>query len=166
MATKRKYKNTFLSFNLGNEIFAVSVNNVLEVLQKKTITEVPESLDYVLGVLNFRGEMIPVAETRKKFKLPEREENTEYVIIVFDLLINDKKTVIAAIADGVSDVISIDDDEKMEIPDTGIKYNARYLSGMIKSGEKFIMILDIDKVFTEDDVKILNEVTEKSKVPV
>jgi purine-binding chemotaxis protein CheW len=158
-----KRKNTFLSFGIGKETFAVSVQKVLEVLQRQYITEVPNVPDYVEGVINFRGRIIPVINTRLKFNLPRRSEDEKYVVIVFDIQVEQKKMLIGAIADNVKDVISFDESNIMEVPEMGYNYDADFLISMLKNENSFTMILDIDKVFTREEVNILTQAKEEAK---
>ncbi len=155
-----KRKNTFLSFRIGKETFAVSVQKVLEVLEKQYITEVPNVPEYVEGVINFRGKIIPVIDTRTKFNLPKRTEDEKYVVIVFDVHVEEKKMLIGAMADSVHDVLGLDDSNVLDVPDMGYNYNTDFLLGMLKNETSFTMILDIDKVFSKEDVNILNQTSE------
>jgi len=157
MEKSKKRKNTFLSFGIGRETFAVSVSKVLEVLEKQHITEIPNVPDYIKGVINFRGNIIPVIETRKKFNLQEREEGKKYVIIVLDLRVKGNKTIIGAIADKVNDVLAFEDNAIQQVPELGIRYNTEFLAGMIKEGDSFTMILDIDKIFSQEEVDIFSK---------
>lgn len=152
-----KKKNTFLSFRIGKETFAVSVAKVLEVLEKQYITEVPNVPDYIEGVINFRGKIIPVIDTRLKFRLPKRAEGEKYVVIVFDLNVEGKKMLIGAMADSVHDVISFDETSIMDVPEMGYSYNTDFLLGMLKNETSFTMILDIDKVFSKEEVSLLQQ---------
>lgn len=154
--TKNKHKNVFLSFRLGKETFAVSVIKVLEVLQQQHITEIPDVPAYIKGVINFRGDILPIFDARLKFNLKVDEDEEKNVIIVLDLTGENQKMRIGAIADGVKDVLAFDETEIKPVPEMGLKYNAEYISGMIKSGDSFIMVLNIDKVFTAEEVKFLN----------
>ncbi|MCP4179260.1 MAG: chemotaxis protein CheW [bacterium] len=151
----KKRKNTFLSFNIGKEIFAVSVTKVLEVLQTQHITEIPNVPEFIKGVINFRGNIIPVVEARTKFNMPQREDSEKYVIIVFVLNINNKNVIIGAKADNVRDVIAIEDHEVQDIPELGLNYNTEFLHGMLKGEKGFVMILNIDKIFSVEEVSIL-----------
>ncbi len=152
-----KRKNTFLSFRIGKETFAVSVQKVLEVLERQHITEVPNVPDYVEGVINFRGKIIPVIDTRLKFNLPKRTGDKKYVIIVFDIHVEEKKMLVGATADSVNDVIALEESNILEVPEMGFNYNVDFLLGMLKNETSFTMILDIDKVFSKEDVNILTE---------
>jgi purine-binding chemotaxis protein CheW len=159
----KKKKNAFLSFRIGKETFAVSVKKALEVLEKQYITQVPNVPSYVEGVINFRGHIIPVIDTRLKFNLPKREENEKYVVIVFDLLIENKKMLIGAMADSVQDVIAFDESNILDVPEMGFNYNTEFILGMIKNETSFTMILDIDRVFSAEEVNLLNEPNVQNK---
>jgi purine-binding chemotaxis protein CheW len=157
----KKKKNAFLSFKIGKETFAVSVHKALEVLEKQYITQVPNVPSYVEGVINFRGHIIPVIDTRMKFNLPKREVDDKYVVIVFDLLIDNKKMLIGAMADSVQDVIAFDEANILDVPELGFNYNAEFILGMLKNKENsFTMILDIDRVFSAEEVNLINKVKE------
>ena len=162
MLTK-KQKNTFLSFSIHKETFAVSVKKVPEVLQKQYITKIPNTPEFIKGVINFRGNIIPAVEMRSKFGMPERPTDQKYVIIVFDLEIDTKKIMVGAIADRVNDVIAFDETEVKAVPDLGLEYNVEFIKGMVKSGDKFIMILDIDKIFSKEEVNIINKSKSKKQ---
>jgi purine-binding chemotaxis protein CheW len=162
MITKKK-KNVFLSFKIGKETFAVSVHKALEVLEKQNITRVPNVPAYVEGVINFRGKIVPVIDTRLKFKLTKKAEDEKYVIIVFDLMLENKNMIIGAIADSVNDVIALDDSSILEVPELGFNYNADFISGMLKSNDSFTMILDIDKVFTMAEIEIIKATGENAQ---
>lgn len=157
MENNKKRKNAFLSFKIGKETFAVSVKKALEVLEKQNITTVPNVPEYIEGVINFRGNIIPVVDTRLKFNLSKRNEGAKYVVIVFDLIIEEKKMLIGAIADSVEDVIALDETNIMPVPEMGFKYNSDYILGMLKNERSFTMILDIDKVFASEDVSLYNK---------
>lgn len=153
-----KKKNTFLSFRIAKETFAVSVEKVLEVLEQQYITEVPNVHDYIKGVINFRGKIIPVIDSRLKFNLSERQSEEKYVVIVFDLLIENKKMLIGAMVDNVHDVISLEESAILDLPEMGYNYNAEFIQGMLKNGESFTMILDVDKMFSREEINLINKV--------
>ena len=151
-------KNSYLSFRLGNEIFAITVQKVLEVLEIQKITKVPKTPNHIRGVINFRGEILPVIDTRIKFNLPIAEETIKTVIIVLDLQINDKTMTLGAIADSVCDVLEINETDIKAVPELGSRYNVEFLIGMFKNDDGFIMILDIDKVFSVEELSIVLDV--------
>jgi purine-binding chemotaxis protein CheW len=148
-------KQAYLSFRLSKELFAVNAFKVLEVLEQQTITEIPQTPDYVLGVINFRGEILPVFDTRKKFNMPDKLENQKFVIIVLDLNINGQQVFIGTTADGVKDVIEIDEKEIKAVPEVGSSFNIEFMDGIIYRDNGFIMLLNVDKIFSEENVDIM-----------
>lgn len=147
--------NTFLTLVLGNETFAVDVAKVLEVLQSRQITAIPKTPKHVLGIINFRGEILPVIDARKKFGIQPSDEQ-KHIVIVFELDNNNKKSLIAATADTVKDVIQIDDSEIKSVPELGLSYESNYILGAIHRNDDFILLLNIEKVFSEEEIASLN----------
>jgi purine-binding chemotaxis protein CheW len=157
--------NTYLSFVVCDELFAVNVVNVLEVLQKQRITKVPNAPTFIKGIINFRGEIVPVFESRVKFSLPDREENHSYVVIVLDFTSGSDVFRIGAIVDKVKDVINIDDTEIKSVPKMTEKFKTDFLKGIFKLKEDFILLLDVEKVFTGEEqiaIKEANKLEESS----
>lgn len=156
--------DTYLTFELTQEYFAVPVTNVLEVMQKQHITHIPKAPEHVLGIINFRGNILPVIDTYQKFNLPKTGDSDKHVVIVFEITENDKKTEIAALADSVKDVIEINPSEIQPLPELGLSYNVAYISGAIRYKDNFILLLNIEKVFSglefENKINILTEQTE------
>jgi purine-binding chemotaxis protein CheW len=148
---------TYLSFIVCDELFAVNVGKVLEVLQKERITHVPNAPDYIKGIINFRGEVVPVFESRTKFNLPDRTDDSAFVIVVLDLSKGEEAFRIGAIVDRVKDVINIDDSEIKPVPLMSTEFNTDFLLGIFKLRDDFIMMLDVEKVFTGDEILGLKE---------
>jgi purine-binding chemotaxis protein CheW len=153
--------NTYLSFIVCSELFAVNVTKVLEVLQQQNVTKVPNAPNYIKGIINFRGEVVPVFESRAKFNLTEREISEPFVIIVLDLSAENDVFRIGAIVDKVQDVISIPDEEIKPVPAMSKDFNTEFLQGIFKLEDTFIMLLDVEKVFTGTE---LNKIKEKVEV--
>jgi len=144
--------DTYLTFMLGQELFAVSVSRVLEVLQKQNITRVPKTPEHILGIINFRGDILPVVDTRIKFALTQTDINEKQIIIVFETGEDATKLIIAATADAVKDVIEIQDTEIKPVPELGLSYDVRYIKGAVRRNENFILMLDVEKVFSAKDM--------------
>lgn len=157
-------KSTYLTFVLGKEYFAVCVDEVLEVLQHQQITSVPKTPDHILGIINFRGDILPVVDTRIKFNLSTQDENQRSIIIVFDIAGEDQRIQIAATADAVKDVIEVDPDEIKPVPEMGISYNAKFISGAIRRNDTFIMMLNIEKVFSISDLAMVQQLTDSTNI--
>lgn len=150
--------NTYLSFIVCDELFAVNVSKVLEVLQKQHITHVPNAPNYIRGIINFRGEVVPVFESRIKFNLPDRNDEATFVVIVLDLSKEGEVFRIGAIVDRVKDVISIEESDIKPVPVMSKEFNTDFLYGIFKLNNDFIMLLDVEKVFTGDELLGLKEV--------
>jgi purine-binding chemotaxis protein CheW len=148
----------YLSFLICNELFAVSVFKVLEVLQKQTITNVPNAPEYISGIINFRGEVVPVFDTRVKFNRKSRNENDPFVIIVLDLANENESLLrIGAIVDSVRDVITFSNTDIKPMPPMDNKFDTSFINGVVKLNDHFILLLNIDKMFTNSEVNDLAE---------
>jgi len=149
--------STYLSFIVCEELFAVNVTKVLEVLQKQRITHVPNAPDFIKGIINFRGDVVPVFESRTKFNLPPRADDTAFVVIVLDLSRQDEVFRIGAVVDKVKDVINIDDADIKPVPVMSKEFNASFLQGIFKLHDDFIMLLDVEKVFSGSEINVLKD---------
>jgi purine-binding chemotaxis protein CheW len=156
--------NTYLSFIVCGELFAVNVSKVLEVLQEQNITKVPNAPNYIKGIINFRGEVVPVFESRNKFNLTERRNDESFVIIVLDLSSENDVFRIGAIVDKVKDVISISDEEIKPVPAMSKDFNTDFLNGIFKQDDKFIMMLNVEKVFNNDEFNAIKVTSEQKEV--
>ena len=148
---------TYLSFKLSEEVFAINVSKVLNILEMSRITKIPKSPDYMKGVINLRGTVLPVIDLRIKFGLPEKEATVDTSIIVININLNDEAILIGVLVDAVKEVLELKNEDIAPSPTIGTKYNSGFIEGMWRMGEKFIMILDIDKVFATDDIIELKE---------
>jgi purine-binding chemotaxis protein CheW len=148
---------SYLTFRLGDELFAANVEKVLEILEIPKITKVPRSPDFMKGVINLRGSVLPVIDTRTKFGLPQEEPTVNSCIIVMNLTIEGQSISIGAIVDAVQEVMEIGEASIQSAPSVGSKYKTEFILGMVKLEDQFIMILDLDKGFSNEEVSILQE---------
>lgn len=155
---------TYLSFLVYGQYFAVDVVKVLEVLQKQNIVQVPNAPAYVKGIINFRGEVVPVFDLRSKFSFPENDAKSSFVIIVLDLSSQNGTFRIGAIADKVKDVITIDDNAIKPVPQMSEKFNTEFLQGIFKVDDSFILLLNVDKVFSNAETLDMHNVQEKEVI--
>ena len=158
--TKEKEAKSYLTFKLGEEQFGVHVSQVLNILEMTSITRVPKSPDYMKGVINLRGKVLPVIDARIKFGMPETEYTDNTCIIVMDLEMDGKTINIGTIVDGVLSVVEIDDSQVEPPPNIGSKFKSEFIYGMAKVDEDFIMLIDMQKVISADE---MTEITNKSK---
>jgi purine-binding chemotaxis protein CheW len=138
----------YLTFALSQEEYGVEILKVQEIKGYTPPTPVPNTPAYIKGVMNLRGTIIPVVDLRAKLALTETEYNQFTVIIVVTV----GTKVVGLIVDSVSDVLNIKKSDVQEPPDFGSTVNTDSISGMAKTGEKIVMLLDIDKVLNEEDL--------------
>ena len=158
MSTKTaEEKSTYLTFKLDSETFAIQVANVREVLDLTEVTRVPRTPDFMRGVINLRGGVVPVVDMRKKFNLPDVEDAVDTCIIVVEVNLDGDTTVIGALADSVQEVFELADDQIEPPPSIGARLDTEFISGMGKQGDQFTIILDIDKVFSVDELNLFTD---------
>ena len=145
----------FLSFALGDEVFAVNVLQVREILDVVNITRVPQMPDYMLGVFNLRGSVVPVIDLRCKFGMERRALNQENCIVVLEVDFDGERVVIGALTDAVREVLDLTADQIEPPPRLGMKLKSEFIRGMGKQAETFIIILDIDKIFSSDELCVI-----------
>ncbi|MFO7844475.1 MAG: chemotaxis protein CheW [Bacteroidales bacterium] len=155
--------NSYLSFKLGDEEFAAHVGKVLNILELTKITEVPKAPDYMKGVINLRGTVLPVVDTRIKFGMTPTEYTTNTCIVVMEVELDNDIVQVGALVDAVQAVLEIDDSQIQPPPSIGSKYKSEFIYGMVKVDEKFIMLLDMEKVFSSDEIVSLQEKTTEGK---
>jgi purine-binding chemotaxis protein CheW len=149
---------SYLSFSLGEEVFAASVAKVIEILEVPKITKVPKAPAYMRGVVNLRGSVLPVIDTRLKFGMTASTDTVNTCIMVLNVQIDSESFVLGALVDAVQEVFEISDDEIKPAPSIGSKYKSEFIEGMVKTNEQFIMLLNLDKVFSSDELITLQEV--------
>ncbi len=144
-----KKLDSYLTFKLGNETFAANVAHVLHILGIPEITKMPNSPDYVLGVMNLRGQVLPVIDPHPRFKIEPQQITKDSCIIVMDISHNDDHFQLGSLVDSVQEVIEIKEEEILPPPELGAQFNSKYIEGVIHHGEKFILILNVTQVFSE-----------------
>ncbi|MBI9054394.1 MAG: chemotaxis protein CheW [Bacteroidales bacterium] len=154
--TKTKV-NSYLTFKIGDEEFAANVHDVVNILELPKITKIPKAPDYLKGIIDLRGRALPVIDTRVKFNMPPTEYTDNTCIIVMDLKVKNEIIHIGALADLVVAVREIDESLIDNTPDIGNSYKAEFITGVAKFNERFIMILDLVKLFTSDELLNLKE---------
>ncbi len=154
-------KKTYLTFQIGKEHFAVSVNFVLEVLEQQYITPVPKSPKHILGIINFRGQILPVMDMHQKFEIG-LNEGDKYYIIIFEIPYKDKTMTIAGTADAVRDVVELTDEDIQQVPEMGINYESKFIEGAAKINEKYVMILNSEKIFSIEEINSTANIVENS----
>ena len=150
----------YLTFKLGEEIFAVDVAKVREILDVSTITKVPQTPDFMRGVINLRGSVVPVVDMRLKFGMTATERTVNSCIIVMEIALDEEVTVLGSLADSVQEVLELEPDQLEPAPRIGTKLRTDFIKGMGKYNDQFIMILDIDKIFNSGELGQLVDLKE------
>ena len=158
MATQQQEENNqYLTFNLDGEVFAVGVNKVREVLDFSEVTRIPQTPTYMRGVINLRGSVIPVIDMRSKFGMAAVAETVNTCIIIVEVVMDNETTVLGALVDSVQEVLDIEADQIEPPPRIGSRMNSDFLHGMGKQDENFVMILNIDKVFSSAELTLVQQ---------
>lgn len=144
--------STFLTFGLGEELFALKVNHVREVLDVGDVTRVPRMPDFMRGVINLRGSVVPVVDLRKKLGMGAVEDTVNTCIIVVEVDIDGEPVVIGAMADSVQEVFELGEGDIEPPPSIGTNLDAGHILGMGKCDNGFLIILDIDRVFSGEEI--------------
>lgn len=163
MSQTQEELHQYLSFTLGNELFALDIGSVREIIDDKNITKIPRIPDYMRGVINIRGHAVPVVDLRLMFGMSRTEMGINNCVIITEHRIAGDMAVIGTLADSVQEVLEIQPEEIAPAPRMGTAIDARYIKGMARHGERFIILLDIDQVFSTHDVaEAVREVDSRS----
>jgi purine-binding chemotaxis protein CheW len=156
----------YLTFKLEEEVFALDIGKVREVLDFTTVTKVPQTPDFMRGVINLRGSVVPVMDMRLKFGMTATDKTVNTCVIIVEIAVDGESTIIGAMADSVQEVIDLEPENIEPAPRIGTKLNTDFIRGMGKHNDQFIIILDIDKVFSFIDLAAVQEMGEEAKTAV
>jgi len=148
---------SYLTFKLGKEHFAVDVIKVEEILEVPKITTVPRSPEYLKGVINLRGNVLPVIDTRVKFNMSETTMQVDTCIVVIEVEIEGELVILGALVDAVTEVIELQESDIKPSPSIGSSYHPDFIEGVTSVKDEFIMLLNIGKVFSVEDVTMFHE---------
>lgn len=145
-----------LTFVLDNEKYGIEIGKVQEIIAKMKTTPVPKTPDYIDGVMNLRGNIIPVINIRLKFDMGEVDDNIYAAIIIVRI----GNASIGFTVDSVEEVLTIDMSKSTEAPDFGSKIDTSFIKSMVQREEEVIMLLDLNKVFEEHELENLEKMTQ------
>ena len=147
----------YLTFKVGEEVFALEVTNVREILEFIPVTKVPQTPDFMTGVINLRGSVVPVMDMRLKFGMSETEKTVNTCIIVVEVDMDGDTALLGALVDSVQEVFELEPEQIEQPPRLGLGMKTDFIKGMGKRENRFVIILDIDKVFSMDELDIAAE---------
>jgi len=147
----------YLTFKLGDEVFALDIAKVREVLDFTAVTKVPRTPEFMRGVINLRGNVVPVVDMRLKFGMTKTEKTVNTCIIIVEIDLDGDKTILGALADSVQEVLDLGPGQIEPAPKIGTRLRTDFIKGMGKRDEQFIIILEIDKVFSVDELSLVQD---------
>ena len=142
----------YLSFKLGEEIFALDISKVREVLDFTTVTKVPRTPEFMRGVINLRGSVVPVVDLRLKFGMTITEKTVNTCIIIVEVTVDDETAILGALADSVQEVMDLGPEHIEPAPKIGTRLNTAFIKGMGKRDDRFVILLDIDRIFSANEI--------------
>ena len=137
-----------MTFSIKDELFGIDVRRAQEVMNIPRITKVPNTMPFMKGVIDLRGTIIPLIDLRIKFKIEEKAYDLKNVIIIIDV----KNVICGVIVDSVSDVISMSIDDVQHTPHFASEIDKDVVFGIGKNGEKLVIVLDVDKILTDEEL--------------
>ncbi|EXJ12239.1 chemotaxis protein CheW [Nitrincola nitratireducens] len=152
-------KIQILSFVLDQERFGVEISNIQEVLEYRSVTPVPRTPTYMLGVINLRGQVVPVIDLRSYFNMQLAAPTVNSCIIIVDVKIEGEETSIGLLADSVQEVVELNVDDISPPPKIGSRIRSEFIYGMVKHDEYFIILLRVSRIFSQEDLTDIQDVT-------
>jgi purine-binding chemotaxis protein CheW len=147
----------YLTYKLADEVFALDIGKVREVLDFTTVTKVPRTPEFMRGVINLRGSVVPVVDLRLKFGMPKTEKTVDTCVIITEVTVDNDTAVLGALADSVQEVLDLEADHIEPAPKIGTRLRTEFIKGMGKHNGNFIIILDIDRVFSAEDLVLVQD---------
>jgi len=151
----------YLTFKLGQEEYGIEILKVQEIIKMMDITKVPKTPEFILGVINLRGKVIPVVDLRLKFVMNSIAKTEKTCVIVVQVARGDGKIIMGASVDEVSEVMEISADQIEPAPEFGVSVDTAFILGMGKVGKKVVILMDVDKVLSSGDISILKQVGQR-----
>ena len=148
----------YLTFNLGSELYGFEILKVQEIIKAAAVTRIPRTPDFVRGVINLRGKVIPVTDLRLKFGLESQEDTDRTCIIVVQVAGENGPVTTGILVDEVSEVLDITSEEIEPSPSFGAHVDTGFILGMGKVDERVISLLDIDQVISSDEMASLDKI--------
>ena len=150
-------KFQYLTFKLGNESYAIEITKVREVLDYTSTTQIPKTPKFMIGVINLRGNIVPVVDLRQILGMPPSQIGNETCIIITEIDTYGEQLVLGALADSVQEVMEISENAIGAPPKIGTGLRTEYLKGIGRQNDNFVMILNVDKVLSVDELEVIGQ---------
>ncbi|MCD6116415.1 chemotaxis protein CheW [bacterium] len=155
--------NQYITFRLDKETYAFDIATVQSVLDFDKITKVPKTPDFMRGVINLRGSVVPIVDMKRKFGMGCIEKTVDTCIIIVEVELDGDFTVLGCLVDSVNEVIDLLPDDIEPAPKIGTRLNTEFITGMGKNEEGFIILLNLNKIFSADELTIVQEAGSSGK---
>ncbi len=150
--------NQYLTFKLADEEYGVNILKVQEIRSWEPATSIPNTLDFIMGVINLRGNVVPIIDLRRRFNLENVEFGASTVIIVVKVSVGNDERTMGLVVDAVSEVYSITEEMMREKPELGGAINTEFVKGLVSIEDKMIIMLDIDLLVSPEHLNIQEQV--------
>lgn len=157
-AAKDKAAGEYLTFVLGSEEYGIEILKVQEIRGYDTVTRIPDAPDFIKGVINLRGTIVPVVDMRLKFKLGKAEYNEFTVMIILNIA----RRVVGMVVDGVSDVMQLTAEQIRPAPEFGGAVNTRFITGIGALDKRMLILVDIEKLMSGSDMSLMDAASSQS----
>jgi len=150
--------DSYFTFRIGNEMFAVNIGHVTKILEMTEITKVPNSPRYFKGIINLFGDVLPVFDGRLKFGFPEMEKTRNTCILIFVFNLDGQLVRSGIVVDSVEKVVIFEPEQIKPAPQVGKGFNAEFIQGIATFNDEFVIILNLEKIFSEEEISLINAV--------
>ena len=150
--------DSYFTFRIGNELFAVNIGHVTKILEMTDITNVPNSPRYFKGIINLFGDVLPVFDGRLKFGFPEVKNTRNTCILIFVFELDGQLVRSGIVVDSVEKVVIFEPEQIKPAPQVGKGFNAEFIHGIATFNDEFVIILNLEKIFSEEEISLINAV--------
>lgn len=147
----------YITFRLAGEDYGIYILSVKEIIGMMNVTKVPRTPDFVRGVINLRGKVHPVIDLRKRFGMPEKEDDERTPIIIVEIKNQQTTSHLGIVVDAVSEVLNVGEDDLEQTPSFGVDLDTDFILGLAKNEEQVITLLDIDRILTSRQLVMLDQ---------
>lgn len=159
LMVENKMGHEYLIFTLGNEEYGIEILKVQEIRGYDRVTRIPNAPEFITGVTNLRGVIVPIVDLRVKFQLGSADINQDTVIIVLNLY----ERIVGIVVDGVSDVLALNDEQIRPAPDFSATLSTKYLLGLGLLNERMLILVDIEKLLNSEEMQIIARLAENAQ---
>ncbi|MEO5358727.1 MAG: chemotaxis protein CheW [Nitrospirae bacterium YQR-1] len=151
----------FLTFKLDDEVFALHIEKIREVLEFTTVTKMPRTPEFMRGVINLRGSVVPVIDLKQKFGMSFTDKAVDTCVVITEVDMEGEKIVLGAMVDSVKEVMELERNAIEPPPKIGTQLSNEFIEGMGKQGEEFIILLDIDRIFSANELTMVTDMRDE-----